>query len=321
MRKKHYLVYAMAVALIIGTSYSSCLANVRGQENRASLAVQRQPAGDITKIQEDLSQIRTILKKVLKTDMNRQIKLTNLRMLSAKEKKPLRDRIQLTLKKNAYDFIVGDMENLTALSQAINVNQAIIIKNLLRSRSAEFPAEEKRQINQAIGNILTFSKVIYSRPSNEQQRKAVQTMVPPGNDLSEEDLMQPILSEARTFDYQGRTANQLTPVAMCFVDLEFFKQTGGGENALQRNVGALKLLLLAYAQILKGFQVHLATDDEKEKLADLLLNDELKSLADEDKTLTNEKINQIYDRVRQKILAKVTPQANCQKIRKKFGLE
>lgn len=336
---KHPSFQVITAVIMIGIS-GSCMAATQGQNHQHIAAkAQRQPIGNIEQIQKNLSQINLILEKVLGKDARKKIRLANLRALFAGGK-DLMDRIQLTLNKSIYDFTAADMENLKLLSQAINVNQPIVIKRLLRSTSAEFPAATKQQLNSALTHILSFSTVVLAKPSRDSQR---QTSLPPPaeaegrksplpgnvrksashqiNDLSNKILMQPIIFEHLSFDYHGRTVNQLTPAAMCVVDLDFFKQTGGGETALMRNVGTLKLLLLASAQILKGIQVHQASEIEKEKIADLLLNDELRYFPAADRALTNEKINKIYDSVRGRILAKVAPQVSCQAVRKKFGLD
>lgn len=323
---------------MIGAS-GSCMATIQDHNYRQTTMLgQDHPGNDIDQIQDSLGQINMILEKVLGRDFHRQVKLASLRALSMKGKE-LVDRIRLTLKKNSYDFTAVDMENLKILSQAINTSQAIIAKKLFRSTSAEFPATAKQQLDRAINSILTYEKVISAKQSRTSQykeslppvgvkgkisRRPEQTIKPDNSQmdgLSDEILMQPIFPEHLSFDYHGRTSNQLTPAAMCILDLEFLRQTGQGEIPLLRNVGTLKLLLLASAQILKGIQIYKASDAEKDKIAEFLLNDELRTFPASDRTITNEKINQIYDRVRGKILARVTPQVSCQAVRKKFGVD
>lgn len=325
--------FQVIIAIVMIGLSGSCVAGTVGQNyQKTALPGQNQPSGDITGIQDRLLEINTILKKVLGTDSHRQTRLVRLRILSAGGKILIND-VTLTLKKNAYDLTSADMENLKILLQAVNANQAIVFKRLLRSTSTDFPVAAKQQLNKAINNILTFSRTVYEKPARTPQSNSaagggrktahppVKTESPQQDNLSEEILMQPIIPEHLTFDYYGRTSNQLTPAAMCILDLEFLKQTGEGEIPLLRNVGTLKLLLLAYAQILKGIHIYQANDTEKDKIAELLLNDELRYFPVRDRTITNEKINQIYDRVRGKILARVTPQVSCQAVRKKFGLD
>lgn len=276
---------------------------------------------DITTLQIDLAQINAILEAVLGKDSHKQAKLVSLREL-VKAGVVWRDRIRQTLKKDIYSFDGADMEILKALLTAINAPQAIVYRKFIKVMAKDFPLAAKQSLNQAINNILKFSGTV-NPSTTDLRRKSAQPgqkveSIPP---LSEEILMQPIIAEDKAFVYGQAASNQLTPVAMCFVDLDFFNQTGGGDTALMRNVGTLKLLLLAHAQVIKGTKVYALSDPQREKLANDLLTKERRLLPNPTQELTNERINQIYDNARADLLKKTDPQLNCPRIRHQFGLE
>lgn len=280
------------------------------QSQRANLESRQ---SDITTLDTDLAQVNAILEAVLGKDSHKQAKLVSLRTLG-EAGVSWRDRIRQTLKKDVYSFDGGDMENLKVLLTAINVPQAIVYKRFINVKTKDFPPMEKQSLNQAIDNILKFSGTVNPSTTNPRRK-------PPPPALSDEVLMQPIIAEDKAFVYGQAASNQLTPVAMCFVDLDFFNQTGGGDAALMRNMGTLKLLLLAHAQVIKGIKVYALSDSQKEKLANDLLTKESRLLPNFTPGLTNEKINQLYDKARADLLKKTNPQLNCPRIRHQFGLE
>lgn len=315
--------YSFFSLVLMVTAASLCSADQGQLRQRPSLEV-TEPAQDIITLQKDLDKINSILEAVLGKDSHRQARLASLKDLATAGVE-IRNQIRQTLKKDVYSFTPLDMENLRTLSKAINANQAILYRKFIRLSTKEFPVAEKKFLNQAINNILKFSGMIdasqgikkRSTASGQKESLPLVGKIPP---IPEEILMQPIIAEEKAFVYGQAASNQLTPVAMCFVDMDFFNQTGGGETALMRNVGTLKLLLLAQSQVVKGVKVYTLSDAQKTKLSSELLSKQLGLFPKTDQVLTNEKIYQIYDKARAEILIKTNPQLNCLKIRQQFGL-
>jgi len=265
--------------------------------------ISSQQSIDISLFQNNLTQVNTILEKVVGKNLLRKLNLSLLTEL-ANGSHDLRESIRGTLKKkDAYSFNVSDFNNLKALLKAINVPGALVSKVAFRKTVKDFPADAKQSINISLQSILKMSAGIMAKTKEN----------------TKEILMQPIVAEEQSFAFGPAVSNQLTPIAMCYVDLAFFNQTGGGEKSVMRNIGTLKLLLLGKAQVVDRVKVYSMSDANKEKLADKMFIKERSKSRSLGQELTNEMIYQIYDRVRGEILKKINPQFSCDTVKQQFG--
>lgn len=269
---------------------------------RPEIAPRQQPI-DITLFQKNLTEINTILGKVVGKNLLRKLNLSLLTQL-AKGNHNFRESIRETLKKkDVYSFNTNDFNNLKVLLQAINAPGALASKSPFSKTVKDFPTDAKQSLNGALNNILNASTSILALAQEKNK----------------ELLLQPIIAEEQSFTFGMSGSNQITPIAMCYVDLTVFSQTGGGDTAILRNIGTLKLLLLAKAQVIDKKKVYSMSDANKEKLAVAMLNKEQSKSRLSGSQLTNEMIYQIYDRVRGEILKKINPQYNCEVINQQFG--
>lgn len=285
------------------------LLTINSVEAVGQTTVPHQQHIDITLFQKNLNQVNIILEKVIGKNLLRNLNLPVLKELAGSQHN-LRESIRQTLrKKDVYSFNATDFHNLELLSHAINVKGAIVSKILLRTNVKEFPEDAKKSINVALNNILRMRAAIMANAPTSAHT----------NPVPQEILLQPIISEEEEFSYGSSLSNQLTPVAMCFVDLDFLNQTGGGNVAVARNIGTLKLLLLAKAQVVDKMKIYRMSDADKEKLVEKILSKESPKSYRSGQQLTNGEIYQIYDKARGELLKKVNPRFNCSMIRQQFG--
>lgn len=271
--------------------------------------------GDITLLPTYYKQINFLLEKALGKDLlHRQLNLHKLRELAAAGKE-VRNRIRFTLKKDVYNLLPADIENLKMLYQAINASSPLFNKSVFQSTAKDFPPSLKDSLDKALKNVLSFAPLVVK----VLPRSVPETLPPAGAEpsLNMDILMQPLIEEKNSFNVELGSSNQLTPMSVCLVDLTFFQQTGGAETAVERNKGTLKLLLLAKAQILGNKKIKTLSRKQRDLLAENLFQQETGGTA----ILNNEKIYHIYDQVRQQILKKVSPQLNCPLIRQHLGMK
>ncbi len=258
---------------------------------------------NISLFQNNLAQVNTILEKVVGKSLLRKLNLSLLTEL-ANGSHDLRESIRGTLKKkDAYSFNASDFNNLKVLLKAINAPGALVSKVAFRKTVKDFPADAKQSINISLNSILKMSVGIMAKAKEN----------------TKEILIQPIIAEEQSFAFGPAVSHQLTPIAMCYVDLAFFNQTGGGDKAVMRNIGTLKLLLLGKAQVVDKVKIYSMSDANKEKLVERIFNKERSKSRPSGQELTNEMIYQIYDRVRGEILKKINPQFNCDTVKQQFG--